>query len=188
MPEDSIYYFFSTLLHKSNYMQNFLTRQTQDPALDAMELEKRVLEMFSRVLDDDPHSNKDLRNVLEQEIARRVEEQVRIKRNEMKMQFEIETEKQLSKAREEINVKLMEIEMTKMFEKSQQQLVAQEEERKRYLKGPFCELVFHFYLDDPLTLLINLAEKSKGREMMKNLKMKGMRNLLCTPNAREKEA
>jgi hypothetical protein len=89
----------------------------QDPSLVALELEQRVLDIMQRVLDDDPGSNSELNNVLEAEIARRADRMLAMRRAELETQYEVELQRQLAKAREDINMKIMEMEMAKMVER-----------------------------------------------------------------------
>lgn len=107
----------------------------RDPSLVALELEQRVLDLMQRVLDDDPGSNGELNNVLEAEIARRADRLLAMRRAELETQYELELQRQLAKAREDINMKIMEMQMAKMVERGSHHAVASESAKRERDEG-----------------------------------------------------
>ncbi|ELR19645.1 viral Atype inclusion protein, putative [Acanthamoeba castellanii str. Neff] len=107
----------------------------RDPSLVALELEQRVLDLMQRVLDDDPGSNGELNNVLEAEIARRADRLLAMRRAELETQYELELQRQLAKAREDINMKIMEMQMAKMVERGSHHAAASESAKRERDEG-----------------------------------------------------
>jgi len=106
-----------------------------------LELEQRMIDLLQRTFDDDPGSSPELKRALEAEIRSRVDRLVAIRHEELavrlpfqvwppssltssslfdhqKRNFEVELQRQLAKSREEINMKIMEMEMAKMIERN----------------------------------------------------------------------